>query len=160
MGVGDLPGSLSCPGPFGRAIVWQPCFEPLKLDTSRAAPEEMGVDGQMHDFIICSRMRVSRGFLQVTVQYSYTRKKYVSSIFGDMVSFCYIWCCFVSTPCEDPPFFFWIYFMTHLICASPSTAGHENTPPYNCMCPAVFVSLVTWRQSSSIWKFLDILVSM
>ena len=27
MDVGDLPGSLSCPGPFGRAIVWQPCFE-------------------------------------------------------------------------------------------------------------------------------------
>jgi hypothetical protein len=73
--VGDLPSSLSCPGPFGRAIVWQPCFEPLKLDTSRAAPEEMGVDGQMHDFIICSRMRVSRGFLQVRVQY-------VSSRFG------------------------------------------------------------------------------
>ena len=52
MDVGDLPGSLSCPGPFGRAIVWQPCFEPLKLDTSRAAPEEMGVDGQMHDLLL------------------------------------------------------------------------------------------------------------
>jgi hypothetical protein len=69
MGVGDLPGSLSCPGPFGRAIVWQPCFEPLKLDTSRAAPEEMGVDGQMHDFIYLfedeSLKRLSAGYSTV-----------------------------------------------------------------------------------------------
>jgi hypothetical protein len=128
MGVGDLPGSLSCPGPFGRAIVWQPCFEPLKLDTSRAAPEEMGVDGQMHDFIICSRMRVSRGFLQVTVQYSYTRKKYVSSIFGDMVSFCYIWCCFVSTPCEDPFFFLDIFYDSLDLCKPIDSRARKHTP--------------------------------
>jgi len=41
--------------------------------------------------------------------YSYTREKDVSSIFGDMVSFRYIWCCFVSTPCEDPPFLYISY---------------------------------------------------
>ena len=51
--------------------------------------------------------------------YSYAREKDVSSIFGDMVSFWYIWCCFVSTPCEDPPFLY-IYYDPHLICASPA----------------------------------------
>ena len=44
--------------------------------------------------------------------YSYAREKDVSSIFGDMVSFWYIWCCFVSTACEDPPFFVYILLLT------------------------------------------------
>jgi len=29
-----------------------PASSPLKLDTSRTAPEEMGVDGQMHDLLL------------------------------------------------------------------------------------------------------------
>jgi len=41
--------------------------------------------------------------------YSYAREKDVSSIFGDMVSFWYIWCCFGSTPCADPPFLYIFY---------------------------------------------------
>jgi len=74
--------------------------------------------------------------------YSYTGEKDVSSISGDMVSYWYIWCCFVSTLVKI--LLFCIYFMTHLICASPAKikaakshiciidrAGHEK-PPNNC----------------------------
>jgi hypothetical protein len=41
--------------------------------------------------------------------HSYTREKYVGSIFGDMVSIWYISCCFVLTPCEDPLFLYIFY---------------------------------------------------
>jgi hypothetical protein len=85
------------------------------------------------------------GFTRLCVVgwYSYTREKDVSSHFGDMVSFWYIWCCFISTPCERPPFLYIFYDSLDLCKPSENKsskisymyciidrAGHE-TPPYN-----------------------------
>jgi hypothetical protein len=75
-------------------------------------------------------------------EYSYTRGKDVGPIFGDMVSFWYIWCCFVSSPCEDLPFLYIFHDSLDLcklakIKAAKShiciidRAGHE-IPLYNC----------------------------
>jgi hypothetical protein len=74
----------------------------------------------------------------------YTREKDVSSIFGDMVSFWYISCCFVLTACEDPPFLYIFYDSLDLCKPSENKssrtsytvciidrAGHE-IPPNNC----------------------------
>jgi len=63
--------------------------------------------------------------------YSYTRVRNVSSVFGDKVSFRYIECCFASSPCKDRPFYIYIYFMAHLICAS--SAEIKTAKSHNCI---------------------------